>query len=84
MKEFTGPTNVPLDWVAPPGVTHVMVEMWGGGAGGGAPLDLPGGGGGAYSRSVITVIPGTTYKIQVGGGGNAEASPKAAVAEIDR
>jgi len=53
-------------------VTHVMVEMWGGGAGGGAPFDLPGGGGGAYSRKVITVTPGTTYTVEVGGGGKAE------------
>ncbi len=72
IKEFTGPTDVPLDWVAPAGVTHVMVEMWGGGAGGGVPFGFPGGGGGAYSRGVIAVIPGTTYKIQVGGGGKVE------------
>ena len=69
MKEFTNPANapsVPHVWQAPPGVTRVMVEMWGGGAGGDV---LVGGGGGAYSRSVVMMIPGTNYDINVGGGG---------------
>lgn len=69
VQEFTNPRNIPLaiqTWKAPPGITHVLVEMWGGGAGG----DFgQGGGGGAYSRGVVSVTPGTTYSINVGGGG---------------
>lgn len=53
-------------WVAPAGVTRVMIELWGGG-GGGSPFR--GGSGAAYSRSVISVTPGTVYTIKVGGGG---------------
>jgi hypothetical protein len=53
-------------WTAPPGVTRVNVELWGGGGGGSA---LRGGSGAAYSRSVITVTPGSIYTIKVGGGG---------------
>lgn len=69
VQEFTNPQNIPLaiqTWKAPPGITHVLIEMWGGGAGGGV---TEGGGGGAYSRSVVSVTPGTTYIINVGGGG---------------
>jgi len=69
MQEFTNPTNVPVFpylWTAPPGVRHVMVEMWGGGAGGNA---LGPGGGAAYSRSIVAVTPGAIYTIFVGGGG---------------
>jgi len=69
IQEFSVGQNSPsvnYAWTAPDGVTHVLVEMWGGGAGGGA---RPGGGGG-YSRSLIEVTPGTIYTITVGGGGN--------------
>lgn len=69
VQEFTNPQNIPLViqlWKAPPGITHVLVEMWGGGGGGGVSV---GGGGGAYSRSVLSVTPETTYTINVGGGG---------------
>lgn len=72
MREFTLPPGAPAltySWVAPEGVTHVMVEMWGGGGGGGT---IFGGGGGAYSRGVITVTPGTIYSIVVGRGGQAK------------
>jgi hypothetical protein len=69
MQEFTNPDNVPLasyTWVAPAGITHVLVEMWGAGGGSGF---LNAGGSGAYSRSVVAVTPGATYLIFVGGGG---------------
>lgn len=60
-------------WTAPPGVTSVTVEAWGaGGGGGGTALNPSQGGGGAdgsYSKKVITVVPGTTYNINVGAGG---------------
>lgn len=58
-------------WTAPCGVTSVTVEAWGaGGAGGGSATNggVGGGGGGAggtYVRSVITVVPNTTYNLYV-------------------
>jgi hypothetical protein len=72
MREFTLPPGAPTlsySWVAPEGITHVMVEMWGGGGGGGT---IFGGGGGAYSRGVIAVTPGTSYSVVVGRGGQAK------------
>lgn len=69
MQEFTNPGNNPsatYTWTAPAGITHVMVEMWGGGTGGG----IFGGFGGSYARSVVGVVPGTVYTIAVGGGGS--------------
>jgi hypothetical protein len=66
-------------WTAPPGVTRVLVEAWGaGGAGGpGSPGNEGGGGGGgagAYQRIVVAVVPGTTYNVVVGDGGQADPS----------
>jgi len=76
MQQFTNPGNIqdgmPHLWLAPSGVTHVMVEMWGGGGAGGNGIGATGGGGGAYSRTVLDVTPGTIYTVQVGGGGQAE------------
>ena len=63
----TSDGNSSHSWTAPAGVTHVLIELWGGGGGGGGGV---GGGGGAYSRSVIEVTPGTTYTVLVGGGGD--------------
>jgi len=68
-------------WTAPPGVTHVLVEAWGAGGAGGA--SAPGnrgggggggGGGGSYQRVVVAVVPGTTYDLVVGDGGQADPS----------
>lgn len=79
MAEFTSPGS--HNWMAPAGVTRVMIEAWGAGGGGGAggiggtaPTDFPGSGGGgggagAYSRGIITVTPGLTYTVIVGTGG---------------
>lgn len=57
-------------WTCPAGVTSVSVECWGAGGGGnvsGGPA--PGGaGGGAYSKSTLTVIPGNVYPLTVGAG----------------
>jgi hypothetical protein len=70
IQAFTNSSNdgstTTYSWTAPAGITHVMVEMWGGGGGGGF---LFGGAGGAYSRSVVSVTPGSVYTIKVGGGG---------------
>lgn len=64
-------------WVAPAGVTSVQVETWGGG-GNGARRATDGagggGGGGAYSLRTITVVPGNTYYINAGAGGNGSNS----------
>jgi hypothetical protein len=60
-------------WTAPPGVTEITVEAWGGGGGGsdaaGNNEGKGGGGGGAYATQTITVIPGNTYSFTVGLGG---------------
>jgi hypothetical protein len=66
-------------WTAPPGVTRVMAEAWGaGGAGGpgfpGAQAGGGGGGAGAYQRSVLVVVPGTTYELVVGDGGQPDGT----------
>jgi hypothetical protein len=66
-------------WIAPPGVTRVMVEAWGaGGAGGSGSPGMQGGGGGggagAYQRVVVAVVPGATYDLVVGDGGQPDPS----------
>lgn len=58
-------------WTAPPGVTYAMVECWGAGNLGGPPSFITifeGGGGGAYARKFLSVVPGTTYPLFVGHG----------------
>ena len=60
-------------WTCPAGVTRITVEAWGAGAGGrtgGSTKGYTGGGGGggAYARlNTVTVLPGTTYTLTVGG-----------------
>lgn len=76
IQEFTNPNDIPLQsylWTAPAGITHVTVELWGAGGGSGSASILPfiAGSGGGYSRGVMPVTSGTTYLINVGGGGNA-------------
>ena len=61
------------NWVAPAGVTSVIVEVWGGGGRGGSassPNNFGGGGGGGggYSKSTVTVVPGNSYPYVVGAG----------------
>lgn len=71
------------NWTCPDGVTTVWVSGSGGGGGGGSGGGLSdagagGGGGGGAGQSVvaqpITVVPGTTYAITIGGAGAAGAS----------
>jgi hypothetical protein len=52
-------------WTCPVGVTKVMLEVWGGGAGG----TNTGGQGGGYGKDFLVVIPGQVYTILVGEGG---------------
>lgn len=62
--DFTGSIQ---SWVAPTGVTNVRVTVYGaGGGGGGGSLR---GGNGGYVQARLTVTPGTTYHLVVGGGG---------------
>ena len=68
IQEFTSSGTLTV----PSGVSHLLVEMWGGGGGGGgSAADAPGSGGGAggYTRAVVSVTPGATYNIVVGAGG---------------
>src|SRR3989338_2130929 len=63
-----------FSWTAPSGVTKIQVWAWGGGgAGATADPDFPdpgaGGGGGGFGGGEVLVIPGTTYSITVGKGG---------------
>lgn len=66
--------TVSSTWIAPAGVTAVVVEAWG--AGGAArPTTSDGcGGGGGYARSLVSVTPGNAYWIQVGARASAATS----------
>ncbi len=78
-ETFTTPGTI--NWDCPPGVTSVTVETRGGGGAAGSveagsgisngATQIRGGGGagGSYAQDVVTVSPGTTYKIKVGAGG---------------
>jgi hypothetical protein len=70
-------------WTCPAGVTQIMVQLWGGAGGGGAnggyytgnigqySCGCGGkGGNGGYNMAIIDVIPGNTYIINIGIGGN--------------
>ncbi|WP_445454062.1 choice-of-anchor D domain-containing protein [Flavobacterium sp. 25HG05S-40] len=67
-------------FIAPAGVTSIQVEAYGGGGGGarGGSSNRHGGGGGGgggYTlNSSVTVIPGTSYTITIGNGGNGSSS----------
>ena len=64
-------------FTVPLSVTQVTVEAWGGG-GHGSSISLTnaeggGGSGGAYARKLITVLPGSTYTVNVGVGSSTNA-----------
>jgi hypothetical protein len=73
--QYLGTIDYATTWTCPVGVTSIQVEAWGaggggGGAGTGAGRAGGGGGGGSYVKNTaVTVVPGTTYSIQVGFGG---------------
>ncbi len=66
-----------ITWSVPTGVTQIMVEVWGGGAGGNiytknsttGEISCRGGGAGAYAKHLFTVTPGTSLTINIGEGG---------------
>jgi len=66
---FTTPGT--YSWTAPEGVTAVSVVAIGGGGAGGAAYWAGGGGGGGGVgwKSRITVVPGSSYTVEVGAGG---------------
>ncbi len=65
---FTGQEEI---WVVPMGVTEVMINAYGGqgGHGSGPTYDDNRGGLGAFATGVLTVSPGDTLRIRVGGSG---------------
>lgn len=69
MGALTIATTGTYNWVCPPGVTTVQVELWGaGGTGGpstGTASGAGGGAGGQYAIKQVTVIPGNTYAVVV-------------------
>ena len=59
-------------WTAPAGVTSAQVILVGGGGGGGGGSQDIAGGGGAGGQVIVrnlTVVPGTTYNVTIGAGG---------------
>lgn len=68
---FTSPKTycVPgtYDWIVPPGVTNICIEVWG--AGGGSTNSGYSPGGGAYGYECFPVVPGTHYTVVVGQAG---------------
>lgn len=74
-QTYTVPST--YTYTVPPGVTKIKVKAWGGGGAGGSRTGNGrngGGGGGAYSEGVLSVMPGTVYKIVVGAGAQSSGS----------
>lgn len=77
MAQTTFTTATTTTWNCPSGVYAARVKCWGaggnGGDGGGTPSGgntMHGGGGGAYSESLVAVIPGSTYDLVIPAGGS--------------
>ena len=71
------------NWTCPAGVTKVLATVIGGGGGGSHDYgNLIGrdGGPGGYGVGVLTVVPGTTYTVTIGGGGTGGVNPNLATA----
>ena len=69
-------------WTVPPGVTEVMVELWGGGSGG---TTNCGGTSGGYARTVQTVTPGSgiTYSVGFGSGAGGTTTSAAGSTQVN-
>jgi hypothetical protein len=68
-------------FIVPPGVTQIIVEIWGAGAGTtsrqvpiGNELIICGGGGGCYKKDILNVTPGQSLNYGVGAGGTGSGS----------
>ena len=57
-------------WTCPANVSQIKVQCWGGGQGG---WGRTGGTGGAYSTSLVYVIPGNVYYLNCGNGGGGDS-----------
>ncbi len=72
---LTFPVAGTYTWIAPPDVTSVSVELWGGGGTGGPATGNPsragGGAGGQYAVKAVTVTPGNSYTVVVAGASTA-------------
>ena len=70
-------------WTAPAGVTSIKAECWGGGGTGSGINGVTGGsggGGGEYAAEpALTVVPGNTYSVTVGGPATNSTFPGASV-----
>jgi hypothetical protein len=77
IQTFTTPNGV-QSYTVPNGVTLISVEVWGGGGRGGSRTSgnnaYGGAGGGAYSRSTLSVTPGQTINFSVGAGSSTTAA----------
>lgn len=69
-------------FTVPTGVTSIVVAVWGGGGGGGLGCYFTdgyggggGGGGGGYAQIQLSVTPGTTFAVAVGGSGGPGSTP---------
>ena len=83
LSQTTETFNTPgtTTWTVPGGIDQIEVEAIGGGGGGGPTFVTPGdsqqsggGGSGAYSKSILNVIPGEEYYIVVGSGAESTSS----------
>lgn len=74
LKKITTSTN----WTCPDGVFDIIVMLVGGGGGGQSAVNTTDGSGGQGGRAIIvhnvSVIPGNSYKITIGSGGNANSN----------
>ncbi len=59
-------TGANQTWVVPAGITSIVFKAWGAGGGGGSGGV---GGGGGFVQETLSVTPGETLNIKVGGGG---------------
>jgi hypothetical protein len=66
--DYTGSLQT---FTVPVGVTQIVIKAWGAGGGGdcGWPSTTFGGGGGGFAQATVSVSPGETLGVLVGGGG---------------
>ena len=82
---FTSPktfrTPGTYQWIVPPDVTKICIEVWGGGGNGGGVMtdgssgvfEGGGGGGGDYGYECFSVVPNTVFNVIVGSSGESSS-----------